>query len=133
PTLIFTHFPPLRVGLDYMDVAGLTGLDRFEDVIAAHPQVVLVIAGHLHRPIQAVIASTLVSVCPSTGFQLDLDLNPTRGGAVDEPSGFQLHRWDGRRFVTHTGMVRDGRRIDITAFVEYVLGRAELGEDFPKG
>lgn len=133
PTLIFTHFPPLRVGLDYMDVAGLTGLDRFEDVIAAHPQVVLVIAGHLHRPIQAVIASTLVSVCPSTGFQLDLDLNPTRGGAVDEPSGFQLHRWDGRRFVTHTGMVRDGRRIDITAFVEYVLGRAERGEDFPKG
>jgi hypothetical protein len=95
--------------------------------------VALVVAGHLHRPIQAVIASTLVSVCPSTGFQLDLDLNPTRGGAVDEPPGFQLHRWDGGRFVTHTGMVRDGRRIDITAFVEYVLGRAERGEDFPKG
>ena len=79
------------------------------------------------------IASTLVSVCPSTGFQLDLDLNPARGGAVDEPPGFQLHRWDGGRFITHTGMVREGRRLDITGFVEYVLGRAERGDGFPKG
>jgi|TARA_B100002003_G_scaffold145077_1_gene134412 3',5'-cyclic AMP phosphodiesterase CpdA len=133
PTLVFTHLPPIRVGLDYMDVAGLTGADLFEEVVATHPQVALVVAGHLHRPIQAVIGSALLSVCPSTGFQLDLDLNPARGGAVDEPPGFQLHRWDGERFITHTGMVRKGRRLDITGYVRDVLGRAQRGEGFPKG
>ena len=132
PTLVFTHFPPFAVGLGYMDVAGLTGANRFEDVIVAHPQVALVVAGHLHRPIQSVIGSALVSVCPSTGFQLDLDLHPGRGGAVDEPPGFQLHRWDGTRFVTHTGMVREGRRLDISGYVEHVLARAASGEGFPK-
>lgn len=132
PTLVFTHFPPFAVGLDYMDTSGLAGRGRFEAVIAAHPQVALVVAGHLHRPIHTIFGGAPASVCPSTAFQLELDLDPRRGGAVAEPPGFQLHRWDGVRFVTHTGMVHECTRLDITAYVEDVRRRVETGIGFPK-
>jgi hypothetical protein len=51
---------------------------------------------------------------------------------VAEPPGFQLHRWDGVRFVTHTGMVHECTRLDITAYVEDVRRRVETGIGFPK-
>ena len=100
PTVVFTHFPPFETGLRFMDQAGLLDADRFRATIERHPQVRLLVTGHLHRTIHTVIGSTPVSTCPSTGNQLGLDLHPDRGSAVDEPSGFQLHRWDGERFVT---------------------------------
>ena len=58
-----------------------------------------------------------------------------RLSAVDEPSGFQLHRWDGERFVTHTGMVRDPatiRSVDLGPFVAEIRKRAEIGQPFTK-
>ena len=135
PTLVFTHFPPFETGLRFMDQAGLLDADRFRTTIERHPQVRLLVTGHLHRTIHTVIGSTSVSTCPSTGNQLGLDLHPDRGSAVDEPSGFQLHRWDGERFVTHTGMVRDPatiRSVDLGPFVAEIRKRAEIGQPFTK-
>ena len=91
--------------------------------------------GHLHRPIQTTIGATLVSTCPSTGNQLNLDLHPERAAAVDEPPAFQLHRWDGERFVTHTGTVREPsmiRSIDLEHFAAEIRRRYEAGEPFTK-
>jgi 3',5'-cyclic AMP phosphodiesterase CpdA len=136
PTLVFTHFPPFETGLRFMDDAGLLDADRLRAVIQRHAQVRLLVTGHLHRPIHTSIGSTLVSACPSTGNQLRLDLHPDRGAAVDEPPAFQLHRWDGERFVTHTGVVRDPavvRTIDLGGFVAEIRRRVEAGEPFTKG
>lgn len=135
PTVIFTHFPPFETGLRFMDQAGLLDADRFRTTIERHPQVRLLATGHLHRTIHTVIGSTPVSTCPSTGNQLGLDLHPDRGSAVDEPSGFQLHRWDGERFVTHTGMVRDPatiRTVDLGSFVAEIRKRTDAGQPFTK-
>ena len=132
PTLVFTHFPPFTSGITFMDVSGLAGAERMRAVIATHPQVRLLVAGHLHRTVQTTVGSTLISVCPSTGNQLGLDLHPDRGSAVDEPPGYQLHRWDGERFVTHTGVVWEGRRLDLTQFVASIRARAAQGKSFPK-
>ena len=132
PTLIFTHFPPFTSGLTFMDLSGLEGADRLRNVLEHHPQVKLLVAGHLHRPIQTVIGSTLVSVCPSTGNQLGLELDPMTGSAVDEPPGYQLHRWDGHNFVTHTAVVWEGTRMDLSDFVAEVHRRADTGEGSPK-
>ena len=120
PTLIFTHFPPFETGINFMDLAGLKSADRLENIIKNHPQVKLLVSGHVHRPIQTSFGSTMVSVCPSTGNQLKLDLNPKNGSAVDEPPGFQLHIWKNDRFVTHTGTIWDGKKIDMSEYVAHV-------------
>jgi len=135
PTLVFTHFPPFETGLRFMDDAGLLDSDRLRAVIERNPQVRLLVTGHLHRPIHTAIGSTLVSTCPSTGNQIRLDLHPERGAAVDEPPGYQLHRWDGERFVTHTGVVRDPasvRAVSLDGFVAEIRRRLEAGEPFAK-
>tara|TARA_B100000686_G_scaffold332601_1_gene397545 strand:- start:202 stop:1002 length:801 start_codon:yes stop_codon:yes gene_type:complete len=132
PTLIFTHFPPFTTGLNFMDLSGLKGAERFRKIIASHPQIKLVTTGHMHRPIQTVVGSTLISVCPSTGNQLGLDLNPERGSATNEPPGYQLHRWDGKSFVTHTGVLWEGNEMDMSDFVASVIQQAKREDIFPK-
>ena len=135
PTAVFTHFPPFDTGLRFMDQAGLIGADRLRATIEHHPQVRLLACGHLHRPIQTSIGAALATTCPSTGNQLLLDLHPDRAGAVDEPPAFQLHRWDGERFVTHTGLVRDPdavRTVDLSRYAAEIRRRHEVGEPFTK-
>ena len=131
-TLIFTHFPPFETGINFMDLSGLKSADRLEKIIRNNPQVKLVVAGHLHRPIQTSFASTMVSVCPSTGNQLKLDLNPKNGSAVDEPPGFQLHLWKNNRFVTHTGVIWDGKELDMSQYVAYVNEKISKNEGIRK-
>ena len=135
PTAVFTHFPPFETGLKFMDQGGVADADRLRATIERHPQVRLLVAGHLHRPVQTTIGATLVSICPSTGNQLNLDLHPQHAAAVNEPPGFQLHRWDGERFVTHTGTVREPstvRTIDLGHFAAKVRHQYEAGEPFRK-
>ncbi len=135
PTVVFTHFPPFETGLKFMDQGGVADADRLRATIERHPQVRLLVAGHLHRPVQTTIGATLVSICPSTGNQLNLDLHPQHAAAVNEPPGFQLHRWDGERFVTHTGTVREPstvRTIDLGHFAAKVRHQYEAGEPFRK-
>ena len=132
PTLLFTHFPPFETGINFMDLSGLKSADRLEKIIRNNPQVKLVVAGHVHRPIQTSFASTLISVCPSTGNQLKLDLNPKNGSAVDEPPGFQLHLWKNDRFVTHTGIIWDGKELDMSQYVAYVNEKISKNEGIIK-
>lgn len=116
PTLIFMHHPPFRTGIRWMDLTRLRGADRFEAVIAANPQVRLVVAGHLHRPVQTTIGSAMVSICPSTAFQIGLHLESSVAEVTDQPPSYQLHLWSGDRFVTHTAPVWDGRSADLSAY-----------------
>ena len=132
PTLLFTHFPPFETGINFMDLSGLKSADRLEKIIRNNPQVKLVVAGHVHRPIQTSFASTMISVCPSTGNQLKLDLNPKNGSAVDEPPGFQLHLWKNDRFVTHTGIIWDGKELDMSQYVAYVNEKISKNEGIIK-
>tara|TARA_B100000287_G_scaffold253412_1_gene238110 strand:+ start:188 stop:985 length:798 start_codon:yes stop_codon:yes gene_type:complete len=132
PTVIFTHFPPFETGINFMDLSGLKSSDRLEFLIRNNPQVKLVIAGHLHRPIQTVFGSTMLSVCPSTGNQLKLDLDPRNGSAVDEPPGFQLHIWKDDRFVTHTGTIWEGKELDMSQYVSYVNQKISANEGIIK-
>ena len=135
PTAVFTHFPPFETGLRFMDLAGLLDADRLRAAIERHPQVRLLACGHLHRPIQTAIGAALATTCPSTGHQLGLDLDSDRAGTVDEPPAYQLHRWDGERFTTHTGLVRDPREVrmvDLAGYAAEVRRRHAAGEQFTK-
>jgi len=105
---IFYDGPPFATGLTFMDRMSLVDPGAEAAVISKYPQVERVIAGHHHRTAQARFAGTVASICPSTAHQLLLDLVP--GADIRftlEPSGFQLHLWDGRQLVTHTTVVED--------------------------
>ncbi len=108
PTVVAQHHPPFPTGLTVMDRMSLADPAAEAAVIARHPQVERIIAGHHHRNAQARFAGTVASICPSTAHQLQLDLVPGADiGFVFEPSSFQLHLWDGARLVTHTAVVED--------------------------
>ncbi len=107
PTLIAMHHPPFATGIWWMDQAGLIeGMEGFAAVVAAHPQVVRIVSGHVHRAITGRTGGVEASVCPSIGRQVHLDL------AVEAPPAFtheapalQLHVWNGSEFITHTTQV----------------------------
>ena len=103
PTAIFVHHPPFRTGIAHFDDLLLSGSDRFAAIVARHPNVERVMAGHVHRAIQARWAGTLASICPSAAHQFRLDLTP--GDKLDyilESPAYQLHTWQDNGLVTHT-------------------------------
>ncbi len=108
PTIIAQHHPPFATGLSIMDQMSLANPEAEAAVVARHAHVQCIISGHFHRTIQARFAGTVASVCPSTAHQLTLDLRRDADIRFTlEPSGFQLHLWNGKQVVTHTTPVED--------------------------
>ena len=108
PTVIAQHHPPFSTGMTVMDRMGLRNPGDEAAVLARYGHVERVISGHIHRTIHARFAGTVASVCPSSAHQLVLNLVPNADiRFAFEPSGFQLHLWDGERLVTHSQVVED--------------------------
>ena len=106
PTVVALHHPPFVTGIGHMDDVGLDSSTNLQRIIARHPYVERVIAGHLHRPITVRFGGTIASTCPSPAHQVVLDLAPDAAVRfIMEPPAFQLHWWDGRQLVTHTEYV----------------------------
>ena len=104
PTLLAMHHPPFATGIAHMDRIGLADAAPFAALVRRHPQIERVLAGHLHRPIQARWAGTLASTAPAPCHQVVLDLDPDGEAAfVMEPPGYQLHHYTpGVGLVSHT-------------------------------
>ena len=108
PTVVALHHPPFVTGIGHMDSVGFDSSAKLERIIARHPHVERVIAGHLHRPITVRYGGTVASTCPSPAHQVVLDLAPDAGDRfIMEPPAFQLHWWNGQHLVTHTEYVGD--------------------------
>lgn len=109
PTLLFMHHPPFKAGMRIMDEYGLKDATGLAALVARHPEIERIAAGHLHRSMQARFAGTVASVCPSAAHQIALDFPEDRPlRFVMEPPGFQLHRWTAATgLVTHTMPIGD--------------------------
>lgn len=113
PTILYMHHPPFATGIDAMDAIGLADSDEFSELVAAHPNVLGIWCGHLHRPITCRWAGTVVTTCPSTAHQVGLDLRSTAPlSFVMEQPGYQIHLFNnvGKdiEVVTHTAVIPDG-------------------------
>lgn len=105
PTLVLMHHPPFATGLRAMDEGGLVGREAFAAIVARHPQVELIVAGHVHRTIHAAVGGRRALVAPSCAHQIALDLRPEAPAAwCLEPPGFMLHRWTGEGFASHAAV-----------------------------
>ncbi len=109
PTVILMHHPPFATGIGPMDRMGLENSSGFAAVAERHKQIVRILCGHIHRPVQALVAGIPASVAPSTSFQVELVLHSEREIQwTREPPAFQLHAWTAEGgMVSHTVYVTD--------------------------
>jgi len=95
PTLVAMHHPPFRIGRAATDARPLGGAAVFAALLARHPNVSLVVSGHVHCAVQARVGAAVGLTAPSTAYQF---LNDRRPGAplslIDQPPGYYLHEWD---------------------------------------
>jgi 3',5'-cyclic-AMP phosphodiesterase len=100
PAVVAMHHPPYPIGVGWIDAMGHADPDRLASVVARHPQVVRVIAGHVHSGSVSGFAGTVATTCPSTFRQLYIDTGG-RGALSDASPGFALHVIEGHTAVTH--------------------------------
>jgi 3',5'-cyclic-AMP phosphodiesterase len=103
PTIVAMHHPPLLTGVPSLDAIGIDAVQRaaFGEAVAGHPQVQLIIAGHVHRTIVSSLGGATVLAIPSTDIQLALDLEADELRLVHEPPCFALHLFVEGRIVSH--------------------------------
>jgi 3',5'-cyclic-AMP phosphodiesterase len=109
PTLIALHHPPIDTGIDWLtERPDAAWIGRLHDVLVGRPNILGIIAGHVHRPITTMFAGHSLFVCPSTAPQVALDLTPIDPDAPDgrpmiiaDHPYFALHWWNGRNLISH--------------------------------
>ncbi|MEO0621078.1 MAG: phosphodiesterase [Pseudomonadota bacterium] len=108
PTLVAIHHPPFRTGILGMDRIMCRNGDAMADVIARHPHVERVVAGHHHRPVTVRWAGTVGQIAPSVAHQVNLDFTDREIAEwVLEPPAILLHSWDGEMLISHTAYIGD--------------------------
>lgn len=94
PTLLFMHHPPFRTGLPPLDEIRLVDAEALGAIIARHPQVEAVVAGHVHAVMLRRFHGTVALTCSSTKHQLLPDVQREVGlAAVTETPVCLLHVW----------------------------------------
>ena len=115
PTLIALHHPPARTGVDWIDVnADGRWSARLSAVVSRHPQVVGLVAGHVHQPVATSFAGRPLLIAPPAALPVAYDIRPIdpevpdgRALIVARPPGFALHRWTGESLITYFGTADD--------------------------
>ncbi len=105
PTLLFIHHPPFDIDDHYIDgyrkteeAAALT------DLVSRHSQIVGLLCGHVHWPIEREWAGTTARVMPSIAVDVRKGIDETE--AQQRPI-YMLHRWSGKTgFVSEAISVR---------------------------
>ncbi len=103
PTVLFMHHPPARFGVIETDLDGFEGLHLLAEVVATHPQIIRIWAGHIHLASLTEWQGVVVSTAPSTGMRLYLDLTLRRSAYILDEPAYHLHYWHPEQgLVTHT-------------------------------
>jgi 3',5'-cyclic-AMP phosphodiesterase len=110
PTVVAMHHPPLRTEMPGFDRIGLAAAAReaLAEVLDRHPQVLRVVAGHVHRTIVAELSGRPVVTVPSTYLQAALDFSTTGIAMAPDPPGFAIHAFRDGVLTTHIQPIPPG-------------------------
>ncbi len=102
PTVIAMHHPPFASGIRWMDDSRLRNAEAFVETVAGADHLTRIFCGHLHRPIVTSVGGVLTSVGPATVHHVMLSLAEDAPiELISDPTGYQLHRFDGTAWVSH--------------------------------
>jgi 3',5'-cyclic-AMP phosphodiesterase len=73
PTLVALHHHPLPIGSAWMDAIGLENAGAFLALCDRHPQVKLVLHGHVHQAFEVERNGVRFLGCPSTSVQFEVE------------------------------------------------------------
>jgi 3',5'-cyclic-AMP phosphodiesterase len=109
PTILFMHHPPFRTGLTIFDQIGLIDAHEFGLVVARHPQIERIVAGHAHWAMQRRFHGTVAMTCPATTSLLLPDFQRLdQLAVVMQPPACLLHVWlEAAGVVTYTSLIGD--------------------------
>ncbi len=109
PTLVAIHHPPFPTGIPAMDGINCRNGEAVGEVIARHPHVERVVAGHHHRPVAIRWAGTVGQIAPSVAHQVALDFaERPMAEWVLEPPAYLIHAWSREAgLITHQAYVGD--------------------------
>ena len=119
PVVIAIHHPPMKTGIELIDMGGSGWFKGIKEVLARHQQVKLLICGHCHTDLCGRIGRVPVYMAPSTSHQLvgsrGINIAPS---ALVVPGAPVLHQFIDGEFLSGSNAwppdIED-RRIDITS------------------
>ncbi|MFQ5784807.1 MAG: phosphodiesterase [Alphaproteobacteria bacterium] len=109
PTLVFLHHVPFTTHIRGLDAIGLDGADGLCEVLARHPRVLGLYAGHVHRTMHGRLGGLPVVATSSTCHQTALDFEAPDLVVAYEPPKFGVIVADGDAVVCHTAYFTESR------------------------
>jgi 3',5'-cyclic AMP phosphodiesterase CpdA len=101
PTLIAIHHPPMKTGIEFIDMGGTDWFQGLKEVLNQHSQVKLVICGHCHTDLIGHIGRVPVYMAGSAAHQLvaarSIDIAPS---FLDQPAPPVLHHYLDGEFLS---------------------------------
>jgi len=107
PTVVAMHHPPLLTGIPALDRMGIPADQRaaLASLLASSPQVVRVIAGHVHRATFGTLGRCGVVAAPAAYLEARLEIGGTILDLVEAAPGFALHVALGDECASHVQRV----------------------------
>lgn len=102
PTLLVLHQPPYATSMGFIDDYRCFGEELLAGVMADQPQVIRLLAGHVHRFTLTSFVGRPSLTAPSVATSLALRLEPEdEPASVAVPAAFLLHLWRDGGLVSH--------------------------------
>ncbi|GAB3163045.1 metallophosphoesterase [Amycolatopsis sp. NPDC004378] len=117
PAFVAFHHPPVEVGVPLVDAIRQAGEERLASVLARHPRVKALLAGHVHTGASTTFAGVPLRIAPGVVSQSLLPAEPgsgrgwAEGGPLDyeRPPSLLLHvLHDDGRVTSHHRVVASG-------------------------
>ncbi len=94
PTLVAIHHPPMKTGVEFIDMAGPQWFQDIGELLKGHPQVIKVICGHGHFDLSGMLGAVPVQMSGAIAHQLIagrvIDIAPSFDPLPAPP---MLHHW----------------------------------------
>lgn len=109
PTVLFMHHPPIKVGFAPTDGIGLDNAEAFAAIVARYPNVLRIVAGHVHMALTQPFGGSVVMTCPALAHTMLPDFSkPDILSVLFEPPMGLVHHWtDGTGLTTYTSQIGD--------------------------
>jgi Icc protein len=132
PALIALHHPPMKTGIELIDMGGETWFQGLKSLLGGYDQVKLIICGHCHTDLCGRIGTIPVYMAPATSHQLiasrGLTIAPS---TVIRPAGPTLHHFINGSFLSGSNQWPenvDDERIDKKSGLSWeTLKKAMMG------